>query len=613
MDARGGKADQHIAGHDIGARQDPAPLHRTDGEAGEVVVLPRIHAGHLRRLAADERTAGLAAAVGDAGNDRSRGLHIELAAGEIVEEEQRLGALGEQVVDAHGDEIDADGGMQAGVDGNLELGADAVVGGNEDRVLEAGGLEIEQRAEAAEIGVRARPPRRPDKPTKAPPRRHRCQHRNAVEIGRCRASWHGSLEGPSQLSPYRSRGVCGHSRPGRESVGPGLAVVDAAGAGKGGDGRQRKPERARAGEAAAQPVAAALTLAAGVRWGNGRAHGHCVFTVANYPVEARADNAAAAKDRALADGQQAAFRSLLKRLVPVTAYARIKRLANVRAGDLVDGFRVRSERNSSTDYIASLDFTFQSKGVRDLLRREGIPFTDEQAPALTIVPVWRAGAAGSGKGEAAWTNAWKGLDLEHALTPVKLQALKKEVAPATVEALAGGDGGAIRTLVAAYGSELVLLAVAEHDAATNRLNVTLSGRDAVGAFVLRRAYRVDAADPGYANDLAAVISLGILEGRWKAIKSRSGGSGGGGVAGVAAGETDLLIAVEFRGMSEWQDISRKLGATPGVEELEVAGLSARGARVTLRFAEGAERLADALAQQGLSLRNADGNWVLKAQ
>ncbi len=365
---------------------------------------------------------------------------------------------------------------------------------------------------------------------------------------------------------------------------------------------------AQRGRRAGVLLAVALTLLAGASGRAEAAPTETVFTVANYPVEARADNAVAAKDKALADGQQAAFRSLLKRLVPVTAYARIKRLANVRAGDLVDGFRVRSERNSSTDYIASLDFTFQSKGVRDLLRREGIPFTDEQAPALTIVPIWRAAAAGSAKGEAAWTNAWKGLDLEHALTPVKLQTLKKEIAPATVEALAGGDGGAIRTLVAAYGSELVLVAVAEHDAATNRLNVTLSGRDAVGAFVLRRAYRVDAADPGYANDLAAVISLGILEGRWKAIKSRSGGGGG-----VAAGETDLLIAVEFRGMSEWQDISRKLGSMPGVEELEVAGLSARGARVTLRYAEGAERLAGALAQQGLSLRNADGNWVLKAQ
>jgi hypothetical protein len=331
-----------------------------------------------------------------------------------------------------------------------------------------------------------------------------------------------------------------------------------------------------------------------------------VFTVANYPVEARADNAVAAKERALADGQQAAFRSLLKRLVTVTAYASIKRLASVQAGDLVEGVRVRSERNSTTDYIASLDFSFQSKAVRDLLRREGIPFTDEQAPALILIPVWRIGAAPP-REQAAWSNVWKGLDLEHALTPVKLQALKKEITPAAIDALAGGDGAAIRPFVAAYGSEYVLIVVAERDAAANRLNVTLSGRDAVGAFTLKRGYRVDAGDPGYASELAAVISLGILEGRWKAIKSH------GGSPGAVAGDVDLLIAVEFRGKSEWQDISRKLGATPGVQELEVAGLSARGARVTLRYAQGAERLVDALAQQGLSLRNAGGSWVLSSQ
>ena len=115
---------------------------------------------------------------------------------------------------------------------------------------------------------------------------------------------------------------------------------------------------------------------------------------------------------------------------------------------------------------------------------------------------------------------WKGLDLEHALTPVKLQALKKEIAPEAVNALADGDGSAMRALVAAYGSELVLLAVAEQDLAARRLNVTLTGRDAVGAFTAERAYRLDPADPGYASELAAVVSLGILEGRWKAIKSR---------------------------------------------------------------------------------------------
>jgi Uncharacterized protein conserved in bacteria (DUF2066) len=330
-----------------------------------------------------------------------------------------------------------------------------------------------------------------------------------------------------------------------------------------------------------------------------------VFTVGNYPVEARAENAVAAKHRALADGQQAAFRSLLKRLVPVTAYARIHDLSAIKAGDLVDGYRVRSERNSATEYIASLDFSFHPKSIRDMLRREGIAFTDEQAPPLILVPVRRAGSGAPGN-DPAWTKVWKGLDLDHALTPVKLQTLKKEVAAETVNALAAGDGRAMRGLAAAYRSELVLVAVAEQDTAARRLNVTLSGQDAVGAFTLKRAYRLDAIDPTYTTELAAVVSLRILEGRWKALKSRHDAS-------AARDAVDLLIAVEFRGMSEWQDISRRLGSTPGVEEFEVAGLSARGARVTLRYAEGAQGLANVLARQGLSLRAVGSSWVLSLQ
>ena len=50
--------------------------------------------------------------------------------------------------------------MASGGDGDLELGADTVGGGDQDRVLEAGRLQIEQRAEAAEAGLGAGPRRR---------------------------------------------------------------------------------------------------------------------------------------------------------------------------------------------------------------------------------------------------------------------------------------------------------------------------------------------------------------------------------------------------------------------------------------------------------------------
>ena len=79
---------------------------------------------------------------------------------EIIEEEERLGALDDQIVGAHRDEIDADAVMAAAVDGELELGADAVIGGDQQRIAIARRLEIEEAAEAAERRVRARPRRR---------------------------------------------------------------------------------------------------------------------------------------------------------------------------------------------------------------------------------------------------------------------------------------------------------------------------------------------------------------------------------------------------------------------------------------------------------------------
>ena len=96
------------------------------------------------------------------------------------------------------------------------------------------------------------------------------------------------------------------------------------------------------------------------------------FKVANYPVDATAENAVAAKKKAIDDGQQAAFRSLLKRLVPVSAYDNLEQFKTVPAGNYVDGLAIRSEQNSRTRYIASLDFSFEPNSVRQMLQSQGI-------------------------------------------------------------------------------------------------------------------------------------------------------------------------------------------------------------------------------------------------
>jgi hypothetical protein len=69
--------------------------------------------------------------------------------------------LDNEVVDAHRDEIDTDAVVPPGGNCDLELGAHAIGGGDEDRILVARGLQVEERAEAAEARVAAWPRRRP--------------------------------------------------------------------------------------------------------------------------------------------------------------------------------------------------------------------------------------------------------------------------------------------------------------------------------------------------------------------------------------------------------------------------------------------------------------------
>lgn len=343
------------------------------------------------------------------------------------------------------------------------------------------------------------------------------------------------------------------------------------------------------------------------------------YTVGNYPIEATAANAVAAKEQAMSDGQQAAFRSLLKRLVPVTAYKQLDRVRDAKAGDLVSGISVRSERNSSTAYYASLDFSFQPEAVRSLLSGQNIPFVDQQAPPLTVVTVLLQGnppAASNDRG--LWRRAWSTLDLTHTVTPIVIKDLKPSIQTDTVNALLAGQDSALQKLKAEYGDGLIVLAIAEPDMASKRLNVTLAGSDAVGGLLLKRAYRISDGDLDYASQLAAVISLGVLEGRWKAVKAgilQAAAAPPSNVPVWAASTTgngeDVTLTALFGNSDQWDEMRAQLLNTPGVDALNIGSVSDRSAGISLKFPGGASSLASALGARGLNLTNTSTGWVLR--
>jgi hypothetical protein len=123
----------------------------------------------------------------------------------------------------------------------------------------------------------------------------------------------------------------------------------------------------------------------------------------------------------------------------------------------------------------------------------------------------------------------------------------------------------------------------------------------VGPINLKRSYRVFDGDTGYAMELAAVVGQGVLEGRWKMLKS-------GGTAGGPA----ILLRARYESLQEWSDMRRELLGVPGLADLQINAESAQGADLTLRYPGGAEALASALNGRGLLLESMAGGWVLRS-
>ena len=161
MHAGGRQTQNHVAGTYVRGIEHLGAIDDAHGKAGEVVIGRSHDTRVLGHLAAHERAARELAAVGHALDDLCHVLGLDMADGNVIQEEQRLGARSQNVVDAHGDQVLAHRLVAVHDLGEHELGAHAVGAADQDRVFHilkrAGREQATEAADAADnlgtIGV----------------------------------------------------------------------------------------------------------------------------------------------------------------------------------------------------------------------------------------------------------------------------------------------------------------------------------------------------------------------------------------------------------------------------------------------------------------------------
>ncbi len=118
--------------------------------------------------------------------------------------------------------------------------------------------------------------------------------------------------------------------------------------------------------------------------------------------------------------------------------------------------------------------------------------------------------------------AWASLDLAHALTPIKLTVPGASATDDVFRALAKGQSRAYGIIEGEADADRVVVALAEPIEDGAKLKVSLIGKDRVGAIRLVRTYTVQDGDLAYTAETAAIIGLGVLEGRWKRGEGAAG-------------------------------------------------------------------------------------------
>ncbi len=331
------------------------------------------------------------------------------------------------------------------------------------------------------------------------------------------------------------------------------------------------------------------------------------FSVSEVAVDLTADDAAAARAKAVAAGQREAVQRLFRRLVPVSDHHRLPSPADAEITELVRGFEVADERVAPNRYIASLTFHFKPNEVGRLLRVHGIPYAVTPSRNVVVLPLfgdegdlllWEDG----NPWRAAWANLPPADGLVGMIVPIGELA---DLALVNARQAQEGERERLVGLAERYdaGEVVVAEAVVERDPLLNTPMVRVSLRRYQGESV-----RVGGGVySGMAWDaLAAVLGTAAratrtqIEEEWKEANLLRFDR-----------EDSLAVDIPLKGLAEWLDIHRRLVELALVRRVEVVALSMSFARVILHYLGDAPQLAGALANSGLELRREADLWMLR--
>ncbi len=342
-----------------------------------------------------------------------------------------------------------------------------------------------------------------------------------------------------------------------------------------------------------------------------------LYSIRGISVDVTANSASDARTIAVAQGQQRAFKALLRKLTPKSYHAELPQLSDAELTPMVTGFQVSNEKTSSTRYLAKLTYDFKRNMILPILDARSIPYSETISKPLLVLPVFDNGGVKNLWNEPnPWRDAWIGIFdrkegpvgnvkrmddwAQTRILPILVPSgTLSDFKTVSVEDAINLNDQAMRDISDMYDAGAVLVAYAslQNQGDIRRLDISYQRNDLFSPAVIESFTGGDTDLDIYRAAIFDVIEN--LQESWKDLNVLD--------RNVI---NKLAVSSQISNLGEWMQIQQKVKSIPAIQGVVVRELSVDKAFWELSFIGEIDQLTGALAQRDLVLQNSEGYWTM---